>query len=148
MNGNFWKRIYRGSKAEDEGRVVPRSYRLRCAGELSVIAAHAAVRFLLFPPRPVTALATHRRIKFLATKSCLEFLRIGGIAKAINVKPITIVINGMTARAERQVSAELVNLFISSLLTKSRRQGDLMRPTSINARRRQLAFPTHVRTAA
>ena len=87
-------------------------------------------------------------MKLLAAESLQEFIGIHVILKTINVEPFLIVEHGMTSGAERQILAELVNLFVAATFTTPRRQNYLVRPASINCRWRQLALPTHFQTAA
>ena len=99
------------------------------------------------PMRPVVAPPPLARIERLATEASLEFLGVGCFGETIHMKPLALV-HSMAAGAEREVLAELVNHLVASAFTQARRQDDLMGPTTVNGRRRQLAFAPHFRTAA
>jgi hypothetical protein len=88
-----------------------------------------------------------RPIEALTAEPFHELLRVGGFFEAVDVKPLAIVIERMTTRTQRQVSAELVYLVVAAALVHSRWQHDLMRPITINCSRRQFAFAPHVQTA-
>ena len=98
--------------------------------------------------RPIGAAGALDRIELLATKSLHELLRVRWLLKAIDVKPLAVVIERMASRAERQISTEFVYLVVAVALAHPRRQHDLVRPVPINCRRRQFAFASHARTAA
>jgi hypothetical protein len=60
-------------------------------------------------------------IKLLAAKSLQELLRVRQLLKAIDVKPLAIVIKRVASRAERQVSTELMYLVVAIALAEPRR---------------------------
>ena len=97
---------------------------------------------------PVAAASTFSGVEFLAAKFLQKFLRVGRLLKTIDVKPLFVMIERVAARAESKASAEFMYLFVTAPFAETRRQHNLMRPALINAGRRQLAFSTHLRTAA
>jgi hypothetical protein len=74
-------------------------------------------------------------------------MRVCGLLEAVNVKPLLVVIERVTAGAERQVSTKLMNFIVAVVLAKPRWKHDLVRPFAISCRRRQFAFAPHVQTA-
>jgi hypothetical protein len=86
-------------------------------------------------------------VEFLAPEALLEFPSVSGIRETVDMKPLSSIVDRMTAAAECEIFAEFMNLVVAAALTRARRQYDLVRPIPINGRRRQLALPAHVRTA-
>ena len=67
------------------------------------------------------------RIEFFATEPLQEFIGIGWVGEAVNVKPLAVVKDGVPPAAYRQILAELVNLLVPvAALTEPRRQNDLI----------------------
>jgi hypothetical protein len=95
-----------------------------------------AVRGSLPPSCPAGAAPALCGIEFLTAEPFQEFLCVGGVPKTINVKPLAVVIKGVASRAQRQVSAEFVYLFVAAALAETRGQHNLMWPAAINAGRR------------
>ena len=83
---------------------------------------HAAKRMLnFFPPRPINAAAALDRIELLAVKSLHELLRVRWFLKAVDVKPLAVVMQRVTSRAKRQVSTERMYLVVAVAFAQPRR---------------------------
>jgi hypothetical protein len=82
------------SRAE---RVISQSRRARIDAEANKLAN-------FFPPRPIGAAAALGRIELLAAEPLHVLLRVRWLLETIDMKPLSIVIQRMPGRAERQVT--------------------------------------------
>jgi hypothetical protein len=84
------------------------------------------------------------RAMFFPAEPLQEFIGICWVGEAVNVKPLSVVKDGVPPAAYRQILAKLVNLLVPVAALTARWEGDLMGPAPVNARWRQLALAAHL----
>jgi hypothetical protein len=101
------------------------------------------VRRSLFPPRPIAPLSSLLGVELLAAELAHKLLGMFGVGEAVDVPPLVIAEDRVTALAEGQVLAEHVNDVVAAIERHRGRQRDLVRPPAIYAGRGKLAFAVH-----
>ena len=79
-------------------------------------------------------------LKPVAAEALQEFVGVVERGETVDVEPLFLVEHRMATQAQRQILAEVVNLVVAAALAQFRRQCDLIWPTAINGRWRQLAL--------
>lgn len=82
-------------------------------------------------------------IELLAAELPHKLLGMFGVGEAVDVPPLVIAEDRVTALAEGQVLAEDVNDVVAAIERYRGRQRDLVRPPPINTGRGKLAFAVH-----
>jgi hypothetical protein len=96
----------------------------------------SAGEILFFPLHPIPPLPSLRRIEFLAAETRHELLRVRRVGEAIDVEPLLVVADGVSAQAQRQILAEVMDGLVAAAFAGAGRQRDLMRPVAVNGGRR------------